>query len=83
MKILTKHEEILLERRMKRGLEKIYESFNMLTIFAKEKPFKSNPSKESFKQEKSTTTRKENKPIGRIIAKTRTNHRNRRSQMKN
>ena len=57
---------------MKRVLEKIYESFNMLTIFRKRKQFKINQSKESFKQEKSTTIEVANKPLGRILAKTRT-----------
>ena len=41
-------------------------------FFAKEKQFKIKQSKESFKQEKSTTIEMANEPLGRILAKTRT-----------
>ena len=41
-------------------------------FFAKEKQFKINQSKESFKQEKSTTIEMATIPLGRILAKTKT-----------
>jgi hypothetical protein len=72
MKILTNHEETLLERRMKRDLEKYTNHLTCCLFFANKKQFNINQFKEQFKQEKSTTIEMANEPLGRILAKTRT-----------